>query len=130
MTQKRPVPTVLCAEQVAINYLLHEVPEAPQQRRQSQINSSNEEYILPFSKERDLVEVLSFLAKTTDGPDYIPALCVEQDPAGRFLKVLLAVNKTTWSDGDEILRALKERFAKIFSVLRISQYGQWWGPLH
>lgn len=123
MTQKRRDPAVVCAEHVAFNYLLHEVPKPPQQKRTSQLDSSNKTYTLPFSKERDLVEILSFLAKTEDGSDYIPAICVEQDLAGASLKVLLAINKSTWSDGDDILRALKEGLEKIFSVLHESQYG-------
>lgn len=124
MTQERRVAAVACAENIAFHYLLHKVPKPPQQKRTSQLNSSIRTYILPFSKERDLVETLSFLAKTRDGSDYIPAICVEQDPGGAFLKVLLAVNKSTWNDGDDILRALKQGFEQIFRVLSKSQYGQ------
>jgi hypothetical protein len=109
---------ILCAELIVLNYLLSEFPETPSQTRTSQATPSNQQYRLPFSIERDLVETLSFLSKNQDGSDYIPAVCVEQDQAGDHLKVLLAVNKCSWNDGDDILRSLKERFENIFHVLR------------
>lgn len=123
MARLHRVPAVACAENIAFNYLLHDVPKSPQHKQTSQLKMSNERYMLPFPKERDLVEILSFLAKTRDGSDYIPAICVEQDPARECLNVLLAINKRTWSDGDSILLDLKDGFDKIFSVLRKPQYG-------
>lgn len=115
---------ILCAELIVLNYLLSEFPETPSQTRTSQSTPSNKQYRLPFSIERDLVETLSFLSKTQDGPDYIPAVCVEQDQAGDHLNVLLAVNKCSWNDGDDILRSLKERFEDIFHVLCTTEYGR------
>lgn len=115
---------ILCAELIVLNYLLNEFPETPSQNRTSQSTPSNNQYRLPFSIERDLVETLSFLSKNQDGSDYIPAVCVEQDKAGDHLKVLLAINKCSWNDGDDILRSLKERFEDIFHVLRNTEYGR------
>ncbi|OQE35238.1 hypothetical protein PENCOP_c014G00648 [Penicillium coprophilum] len=63
------VAALVCAENIALNYLLHEVPEPPQPKPTERVRGS----------EKELVEVLSFLAKTKDGSDYIPAMCVEQD---------------------------------------------------
>lgn len=73
-----------------LNYLLNEFLETPSQTRISQSTPSNEQYKLPFSIERDLVETLSFLSKNQDGSDYIPVVCVEQDKTSNHLKVLLA----------------------------------------
>lgn len=115
---------ILCAELIVLNYLLSDFPETPSQTRTSQSTPSKKQYRLPFSIERDLVETLSFLSKTQDGPDYIPAVCVEQVQAGDHLKVLLAVNKCSWNDGDDILRSLKERFEDIFHVLCSTEYGR------
>lgn len=117
------VAALVCAENIALNYLLHEVPEPPQQKPTEQFRGSEKEYILSFSKEKELVEVLSFLAKTKDGSDYIPAMCVEQDLNGAALKALLAINKRTYTDGDGLLRNLETGFENIFKVLRRSLYG-------
>lgn len=117
------VAVVVCAENIALNYLLHEAPEPPQQKPTESFRGSEKEYKLPFSKEKELVEILSFLAKTKDGSDYIPAMCVEQDPNGAALKALLAINKRTYTDGDGLLQSLKTGFENIFQVLRRSLYG-------
>lgn len=117
------VAAVVCAENIALNYLLHEVPEPPQQKPTERFRDSEKKYILSFSKEKELVEVLSFLAKTKDGSDYIPAMCVEQDLNGAALKALLAINKRTYTDGDGLLQSLKMGFENIFKVLRRSLYG-------
>ena len=70
------------------------------------------------------MEILSFLSKNQDGSDYIPAVCVEQDQAGNYLKVLLAVNKCTWNDGDDILRSIKGGFEDIFDILHNAEHGR------
>jgi hypothetical protein len=107
MTRNPHVAAEGCAENIALNYLLHGVPELPQQNPIRRVRGSEKGYILPFSKERDLVEILSFLAKTKDGPDYIPAVCIEQDPNGGALRALLAINKRTYTDGNDLLQSLK-----------------------
>jgi hypothetical protein len=117
------VAALVCAENIALNYLLHEVPEPPQQKPTERFRGSEKEYILSFSKEKELLEVLSFLAKTKDGSDYIPAMCVEQDLNGAAVKALLAINKRTYTDGDCLLQILKMGFENIFKVLRSSLYG-------
>ncbi|KAJ5150764.1 uncharacterized protein N7500_010953 [Penicillium coprophilum] len=108
------VAALVCAENIALNYLLHEVPEPPQQKPTERARGSEKEYILSFSKEKELVEVLSFLAKTKDGSDYIPAMCVEQDLNGAALKALLAINKRSYTDGDGLLQSLNTGFENIF----------------
>ncbi|KAJ5240098.1 hypothetical protein N7468_004717 [Penicillium chermesinum] len=112
------VAALVCAENIALNYLLHEVPEPPQQKPTEHFRGSEEEYTLSFSKEKELVEVLSFLAKTKDGSDYIPAMCVEQGLNGAALKALLAINKRTYTDGDGLLQSLKTGFENIFKPER------------
>ncbi|GIC85840.1 nucleic acid/nucleotide deaminase domain-containing protein [Aspergillus udagawae] len=122
MTRKPHIAAVCCAENIALNYLLHEVPEPPQQKPIKFFRGFEKGFILPFSKERDLVDILSFLAKTTDKSDYIPAVCIEQDPNGAALKALLAINKRTYTDGNPQLQSLKVGFENIFNILRRSLY--------
>lgn len=123
MTRQPHAAAESCAENIALNYLLDEVPESPQQNPVGGVRDSANGYLLPFSKERDLVEILSFLAKTKDGSDYIPAVCIEQDPSGAALQALLAINKKTYTDGNGLLQSLKAGFEGIFNVLRTSLYG-------
>jgi hypothetical protein len=123
MTRQPHIAAESCAENIALNYLLHKVPESPQQNPIGRVRGSANGYLLPFSKERDLVEILSFLAKTKDGSDYIPAVCIEQDPNGAALKAILAINKRTYTDGNGLLQSLKAGFEDIFNVLRRSLYG-------
>jgi hypothetical protein len=85
--------------------------------------SINREYVLPFSKERGLTEVLAFLAKTKDGWDHIPAVCVGENSSGTNLDVILAINKRTYADGDDMLQKLKTSFEQIFQILHDSEYG-------
>lgn len=49
------------------------------------------------------MEILSFLAKTKDRSDYIPIVCIKQDPNGGALKALLAINKRTYIDRNGLL---------------------------
>lgn len=125
MTGKPYIAKVECAENIALNYLLHEVPRPPQQKPTVSCGDFENHYVLPFSRERELVEILSFLAKTKEGSDYIPAMCVEQDSSRQTFKALLAVNKRTHTDGNHLLQSLKTGFEDIFHVLRRSLYGSW-----
>lgn len=116
-------PATTCAEHIALSSFFYQVP-APVTRNAVNPSSINHEhYILPFSKERGLTEILAFLAKTKDGSDHIPAVCVEQAPSGTTLNVILAINKGYHADGDGLLQKLKTSFEEIFRLLDISQYG-------
>ncbi|KAJ5097735.1 hypothetical protein N7456_008456 [Penicillium angulare] len=123
MARARPAPVIACAENIVFNSLLHEVPNPAKHTKTGRFESSDKRYILPFSKERDLVEILSFLPKTEDGPDHIPAICVEQSPNRTSLNILLAINKSSPSEGDVILENMRDGYEKIFGVLRKCQYG-------
>ncbi|KAF7589642.1 hypothetical protein BBP40_004015 [Aspergillus hancockii] len=118
------IPSISCAENVALLSLLHSVsstsplqviPTAPSSKIPEHIPAGRE-YELPVDKERSLVGTLSFLAQTEKDPNHVPAVCVEQDIDS--LKVLIAVNKSKWSDGNSILHALEERFNMIFAILK------------
>lgn len=126
ITMSRPskAPAIICAENIALTRLLHEVPQPPSRNQIPQSLVDKEGYALPLLKEQDLVETLAFLSKTTDGPDHIPAVCILQDPKGVSLKVILAINKSTPQKGDQVLRNLQSEFEKIFSVLKLARYGQ------
>jgi hypothetical protein len=122
MAQTIQSPTTACAEYIALSSFFHQVP-APVVRNAYNRLSINQDYVLPFSKERGLTEVLAFLAKTKDGWDHIPAVCVQEDSSRTTLNVILAINKRTFADGDDILQTLKASFEQIFKILHDSEYG-------
>ncbi|KAJ5738759.1 hypothetical protein N7493_001914 [Penicillium malachiteum] len=122
MTPKPRSPEIICAESITLNVLLHENPKSPRQKRARGYISAGSRYELPFSTERDLVETLSFLSKTIDGSDYIPAVCVEQNSSGNSLEVIIAVNKSNPKDGNDILGKVKTGFEEIFEILHTADY--------
>ena len=122
-TQKTQAPATTCAEHIALSSFFYDVPAPVTRNAVVPSSIDQKDYVLPFSKERGLTEILAFLAKTKDGSDHIPAVCVEQDSSGTSLNVILAINKRNHTDGDGLLQNLKKSFEEIFRVLHISQYG-------
>ncbi|RYP42521.1 hypothetical protein DL767_000209 [Monosporascus sp. MG133] len=112
---------ITCAESIAILYLLHSVPEQPSSNPVMDHQSRRTGHTLSFVRERSLASTLAFLARTTDNPNYIPAVCIEEcpEPAAR-LNVLLAVNKARPEDGKQVLASLKEGFSRIFALLSLA----------
>lgn len=110
-------------EQIALSSFFYDVPSKPVRNHINEQFLDQNDYILPFDKERSLADIVAFLSKTKDGHDHIPAAALEQDPSGKSFNVLLAINKRTWGDGDDILSKLKEEFEVVFGVLQNSQYG-------
>jgi hypothetical protein len=51
---------------------------------------------------------LAFLSNTEDDSNHVPALCVEENPELASLNVMLAVNRTKWEDGNEVLQKIKQ----------------------
>jgi hypothetical protein len=123
MAKTTQAPATLCAEYIALSSFFYQIPALVVRNTINQSSIDKEDYVLPFSKERGLTKVLAFLAKTKDGWNQIPAVCVEQNPPGTILNVILAINKSTYADGDDLLQKLKRSFEEIFHVLHDSQYG-------
>ena len=126
MARPSEIPAITCAENVVLLSLLHSVsdsspvqsvPAPPSSNPISYLPSGRKNYILPFRRERSLVGILAFLAQTEDDPNHITAVCIEQALELGSLNVLLAVNRSKWSDGDDILHDLKQCFDGLFSVL-------------
>ena len=112
-----PPPAIVSAENIALLYLLHSVPTLPASNPINDLPIGQGSYVLSFTLERDLVSTLAFLANTKDDPNHVPALCIKEIRQPSSLSVLLAVNKTKWEDGNEILQDLKQEFERIFAVL-------------
>jgi hypothetical protein len=109
---------VVCAENIALLHLLHSVPVKPSRNEvghQPHFHSGN--YSLSFDQEQTLASILAFLSNTKNDSNHVPALCIEENPKSDSLDVVLAVNKTKWEDGNEVLRDVKQRLEKIFVIL-------------
>ncbi|KAI1778857.1 hypothetical protein F4818DRAFT_437658 [Hypoxylon cercidicola] len=120
----QPVPAIICAENIAALHVLHSrpnqhnaVPAQPSSNPVTNSQSRSADYTLPFEKERSLAGTLAFLAYAKEDINYIPAVCIEENPSAACLNVLIAVNKKTESDGRDILEKSKQRFEDIFAVL-------------
>jgi hypothetical protein len=98
-------PAVICAENIALLYLLHSVPVPPSRNEISQSPIRQGTYSLSFARERILASTLAFLSGRNDNPELAS------------LNVVLAVNRARWEDGNEVLQDLKQSLEKIFAVL-------------
>jgi len=120
-----------CAENIALFNLLHAsrkegtlgkdcVPARPSVGPVESLTIHREDYVLSFERERSLAGALAYLSNIKDDPNRIPAICIEEvhRPRGKSsLRILLAVNKSEYKDGDDFLQTIKTGFEGIFAEL-------------
>ncbi|KAH8774483.1 hypothetical protein F5883DRAFT_412897, partial [Diaporthe sp. PMI_573] len=120
-----------CAENVALFNLLHAsrkegtlgkdcVPARPSVGPVESLTIHREDYVLSFERERSLAGALAYLSNIKDDPNRIPAICIEEvhRPRGKSsLRILLAVNRSEYKDGDDFLQTIKTGFEGIFAEL-------------
>ncbi|KAJ4286506.1 hypothetical protein N0V90_013206 [Kalmusia sp. IMI 367209] len=117
MSTCSPSPAVICAENIALLYLLHSVPVSPSRNEINEPRFRHRSYTLSFTEERNIASTLAFLCNTTGNPNHVPALCVEENSDLASLNVMLAVNRAKWEDGKEVLQNMKQNLDKIFKIL-------------
>jgi hypothetical protein len=121
-----PSAAVVCAENISLLYLLHSVPALPSHNPIPSVQVNQEGYTLTLMRERSLAGTLAFLSNLKDGPEHIPAVCVQEDPNSASLSVLLAVNQAKLGDGQKVLQELKLGFEQVFALLsKVSDGGEW-----
>ena len=108
---------IACAENIAISYLLRNIPAPPSSNRIYCRPASRGRSTLSFDTERKLVGVLAFIAYSKNDVEHIPALCLEEDPESGSLNVIFAVNKASHNDGEDAIRCIKQGFERIFAIL-------------
>jgi hypothetical protein len=108
---------VICAENIALLYLLHSVPVPPSCNEINKPPFCQGRYSLSFTQERTLASTLAFLSNIEDDSNHVTALCIEENPESASLNVMLAVNKTKWEDGNGVLQIIKQSLEKIFTIL-------------
>ena len=117
MSTCSPPHAVICAENLALLYLLHSVPVPPSRNEINKPAFRHGSYSMSYTQERDLASTLAFLSNTKGNPNHVPALCVEEDPNLASLNIMLAVNRAKWEDGTEVLQDTKQSLEKIFTIL-------------
>jgi|SRR5690242_3142994 len=129
MADRSLPPAVICAEDISLLHLLHTVPVLPFSNAidTSRIRQGN--YSLSFTEERDLASILGFLSSMIDDPNHVPALCLEER-TDLSLNVMLAVNKTSWGDGNVLLQNLRQRLDEIFAILSEVSEGRLRAPCY
>ncbi|KAI1112105.1 hypothetical protein F5Y14DRAFT_423178 [Nemania sp. NC0429] len=107
-----------CAENIAMLYLLHTVPEMPSTNSQPEAQFQQSGRSLPFAEERRLAGMLAFLAQIEDDPHHIPAVCLQEGRKKRALNILLAVNRSRPEDGRAYVSKIKDGFERLATMLR------------
>ena len=123
MTARSTIPSVVCAENVAVLSVLHTVP-LPLSTNAIDLGlvekSNTSSHTLSIEQERHLVGALSFLAGISDSPNDVAAVCIQETgrtPAAKSLQLLIAVNKATANDNNSVAWELKRGFEGVLLLL-------------
>lgn len=121
-----------CAENIALFHFLHagrgkdgglckdSVPALPSISPVEAPPTNHRNYILSFERERSLTSALAFISQIKDNPDNVTAVCIQEDQEPREeprLRVLLAVNKSKFGDGNSVLERIRKGFQSVFKEL-------------
>ncbi|KAI0394491.1 hypothetical protein F5Y17DRAFT_427566 [Xylariaceae sp. FL0594] len=107
-----------CAEQIGFLHVLHDVPTQPAKSPIHETLITGTAHTLSFREERRLAGMLAFLAHLDGDVNHIPAVCLQERVDDSSLKLLLAVNKGSHTDGRAELAKLKKGFEGISNILR------------
>ncbi|CZS95265.1 uncharacterized protein RAG0_05001 [Rhynchosporium agropyri] len=89
---------------VGLLQLLNDTPSLPSENAPNVASISGSAHVLPFLKEKELVQTLAFIASSTDDPAKVIAVCVEEGIDQKSMTVKLAVNT---GDLDNVVVAFK-----------------------
>lgn len=111
--------SIACAENIALLQFLHTVPAQPSfiDVHQSAATDSDVSRLLPLEQERRLTSILAVLSSVREDVNRITAVAVQEASASSSLNVLVAVNRTSSSDGRANLKEVKAGFNRIFALL-------------
>jgi len=109
---------LISAENIALLYLLDEVPSLPQ------VNDHNDHKpahisnrVLSFGNESRFSRTIAFLSGVSNDADYVTATCVEEIPRDAGMRVHIAINKLKPTSGSGVMQRIIEGFQKIFALL-------------
>ncbi|EEY23032.1 predicted protein [Verticillium alfalfae VaMs.102] len=117
-------PAFICAENIALLQFLHDVPTQPSNRSLLETATSDGQLPLSLEHERQLTGILATLSSIREDVALITAVAIRQfNTPGKHhptsLEVLVAVNKSKPSDGEDYLGSLEYRaFVDIVSICK------------
>jgi hypothetical protein len=103
---------------IVLLQLLNDTPQPPSENHIPRTSVSSR--VLSLKREKELTEILAFLAAYTDDPKKVVALCIEEETHGKGMIIRLAVNNgdlTSLQEGFQRLAAILERLAKQGCIL-------------
>ncbi|MBE3049651.1 hypothetical protein IMZ48_45580 [Candidatus Bathyarchaeota archaeon] len=119
------VPDIAWAEHIAFLRLLHDGPPAePPRNDTGLLPIRDQDYVLPFDRERQFVGACAFLSNIRSQIDIIPAVCLWERRETESLELLIVANKRTAEDGRDYLRDMKSGFKAVFDELRRAAVGE------
>ncbi|KAG7050182.1 Protein arginine N-methyltransferase 2, partial [Colletotrichum scovillei] len=109
---------VACAENISLLYLLSKRHHEPQRNLPSSNPIGDKERMLQFSRERSLCGAFAFLSSIDGNPDFVPAVYIEELTEQQRLEIVVAVNKKSRNNGEEVLLDIKHGFEQIFQQIK------------
>jgi len=114
----RDVDQAHLLQKIVLLQLLNNTPEKPSEMSISERSAQTDDFtkrVLGLQREKQLAELFTFLAATTNDPKKIVAACVEESEKGRCLIIRLAVNNGNLDNveaGFERMARALERIAR------------------
>ncbi|KAI1269524.1 hypothetical protein F5Y18DRAFT_422473 [Xylariaceae sp. FL1019] len=105
------------AENIALLYLLHRVPEPPSKNPRLDCETPLGQHTLTLGDERRICSTLAFLAYPKDDPNRVAAVCLQEDINAECINIILSINKRTQTGEHGTLLLLKKNFEMIFAIL-------------
>ncbi|KAL1837932.1 hypothetical protein VTJ49DRAFT_3252 [Mycothermus thermophilus] len=118
LSKKQRKQNLDLAENVGLLSHLTKAPAAPRDNlRPSSAAINDPRRILSFETEVCLASTLAFICSISDDPCHVIAVCVEELPATRAIRVVVAINKERPQSQNEVLKRIKDGLAVILGHL-------------
>jgi hypothetical protein len=104
--------------------LLYHVTKAPTDAKDNPCPSTavanDPRRTLSFDDEVCLTSTLAYISAISDDPNHVIAVCVEELPDRKSIRIVIAINKERPDSQDEVLKRIKDGLAVVLSHLACS----------
>ncbi|KAK0731795.1 hypothetical protein B0H67DRAFT_476575, partial [Lasiosphaeris hirsuta] len=109
---------VALVENIALLSYLNKTPILPKAYDLPSVQTHQyPERRLSLKREADLAKTIAFLAGISDDSQHVVATCIEELPAEKGTRVLIAINKLDHSSGEVTLQQIQAGLEEIFGLL-------------